>query len=257
MLLAADNLSVTYGSFKALNSASMHVLAGEIHGLIGPNGSGKTTMLNVISGFARLRGGSIAFAEQRIERMPVHRRAALGLGRSFQGVAVFPDLSVLENVLIGLHLRDGQTFLRCCVPVLGRQAGIESREQALAALARVGLTDFSTLPAGTLAFGGQRMLDLARAMVGRPRVLMLDEPAAGLNPNEVRKLADIIREFRRLGSTVVVVEHHLKFVMGLCDRVTVLNFGQTIAADTPEEVQKNPAVIEAYLGPNHGCIDAH
>lgn len=257
MLLEVQDLFVTYGSFKALSGASLRVEKGEIHGLIGPNGSGKTTMLNAVCGFARARTGSIAFADARIERLPVHRRAAMGLGRSFQGIAVFPELSVMENVLVGLHLHDSQSFLRSCVPFLGQAAELENQARALAALKWTGLEGSTAMPAGTLSFGGQRMLDLARAMVAAPSLLLLDEPAAGLNPNEVAQLAGIVREFRARGSTVVVVEHHLKFVMGLCDRITVLNFGQTIAADTPDKVQKNPAVIEAYLGPDHVSIDAH
>ncbi|QEX15777.1 ABC transporter ATP-binding protein [Hypericibacter terrae] len=257
LLLEVQDLSVTYGSFKALNGASLRVEKGEIHGLIGPNGSGKTTMLNVVCGFARARAGSIAFADARIERLPVHRRAAMGLGRTFQGIAVFSELSVMENVLVGLHLRDSQSFFRSCIPFLGQAAELENQQRALAALKWAGLEGSTAVPAGTLSFGGQRMLDLARAMVATPSLLLLDEPAAGLNPNEVAQLAAIVREFRARGSTVVVVEHHLKFVMGLCDRITVLNFGQTIAADTPDKVQKNPAVIEAYLGPDHVSIDAH
>jgi branched-chain amino acid transport system ATP-binding protein len=256
-VLEVSGVSVNFGGVQALREVSVGVEFGEIHGLIGPNGSGKTTLLNAVCGFVQPRSGRINLNGVSIERLPTHRRAAAGLARTFQGAAVFEEFDATENVVVGLHLHDSQTFLRACIPFAGEAAALKNRALARAALAHVGLDAERETLAGALPFGGQRLVDFARATVRSPEVLLLDEPAAGLNTARVTQLAALIRDIRAAGMSVLLVEHHLELVMGLCDRITVLNFGQTIAVGSPDEVRRNEAVIEAYLGPGHGNPSSH
>jgi branched-chain amino acid transport system ATP-binding protein len=228
----------------------MQVAEGGIHAVIGPNGAGKTTLFNLISGLTPPSGGRILLAGRDVTRLRPDQRAALGLGRTFQNIRVFGAMTVIENVLTGLHTRTsaglGGVLLR-----LPRFRAEERRavERARAALDLVGLADKAELRASALAYGDQRRLEIARAMAPEPRLLMLDEPAAGMNPAETEGLASLVRRLRDRSTTVLLVEHDMGFVMDISDRVTVLNFGRLIFDGPAAEARQDPVVVEAYLGP--------
>ncbi len=247
VLLDVAALEKQFGGLMAVNRLSFQVRAGEIYAVIGPNGAGKTTAFNLISGVLRPTGGTIRLGGARIDALPAYQVAAMGVARTFQTPRVFADLSVLDNVLVGMHRHLRAGFL----PSMLRLAGLEEDAAAglaLDALRRVGLAEQATLRAGALSFGGQRLLEVARALVTRPRLLLLDEPASGLSAAERRGLVSLIRQIRAAGITVVLVEHDVRLVMGLADRVLVLNYGERIAEDAPGEIQRDPRVIGAYLG---------
>jgi branched-chain amino acid transport system ATP-binding protein len=249
-LLRTEHLDMRFGGLSALEDLNLEVPAGGLYGLIGPNGAGKTTVFNLISGFARPTGGRILMHGRDITGKPPHRLTALGVARTFQNIRLFGELSVLDNVLVGLHCRShatwGEAILR--LPRYRREEQAH-RAKGLALLEEVGLADAANLPAGTLPYGHQRHLEIARALATAPRLLLLDEPAAGLNPAETVELIDFIREIKeRYKLTVLLIEHNLRLVMGLCQHLTVLVHGLTIAAGSPSEVKKNPQVIRAYLG---------
>jgi branched-chain amino acid transport system ATP-binding protein len=236
-LLELRNVGLRFGGIIALDDVSLSVREGQIVGLIGPNGAGKTTAFNVITRLYRPDEGEVVFDGRSLLRTPPYRIVARGIARTFQNVELFPTMTVLENVLVGAHASSR----------FARDATV--RERALETLDVVGIGAIAYRHAAGLPFGTLKRVELARALVSRPRLLLLDEPAGGLNHEEVGELGTFITKLRdELNLTVFLVEHHMNLVMRVSDHVHVLNFGRTIAAGTPQEVRRNPAVIEAYLG---------
>ena len=250
-LLDINQVTVRFGGIVALDGVSFSVNEGQIAGLIGPNGAGKTTLFNCVSGLYRPHSGSIRFAEHSLHRLPVAAIAAAGIGRTFQSPALFGSMTVLDNIKVGAHSRGKSGLIADAL----RSASTVREERELGDLAMemlrlVDLRDAAQLPVASLPFGSRKRVELARALASRPRLLLLDEPAGGLNHGEVRGLADLIRSIRdQLGVTVLLVEHHMAFVMGLSDIVVALNFGRVIARGTPDQVRNDAEVARAYLGP--------
>ena len=253
-LLEVRGLVKRFGGVTAVNGLNMTVRPGDVHALIGPNGSGKTTTLNVISALYRADGGSIRFDGAELIGQPSHAIAKLGIARTFQNIRLFGDLSVVENVMIGRHVRTRVGFAGALWPG-GATAREEraTRERALELLRFVGLEGAGTASARSLPYGDQRRVEIARALASEPRLLLLDEPAAGMNPAETDTLVALLRRIREAGTTLLLIEHDMNLVMSVSDRITVLNFGQHIAEGPPEEIARNPDVITAYLG---GTLDA-
>ncbi|HZE20455.1 MAG TPA: ABC transporter ATP-binding protein [Desulfobaccales bacterium] len=249
-MLRTERLDMRFGGLAALENLSLEVPSGGLYGLIGPNGAGKTTVFNLISGFLKPTRGRIYYDGQDITGVLPHRLTALGIARTFQNIRLFGELSVLDNVLAGFHCRGratwGEAVLR--LPRYLREDEAR-RSQALALLAEVGLIAAAIQPAGKLPYGHQRRLEIARALATGPRFLLLDEPAAGLNPQETRDLISFIKGVKeRYNLTLLVIEHNLRLVMGLCQHLTVLDHGLTIAAGPPAAIRQHPDVIRAYLG---------
>ncbi len=250
-ILAIQDLTVNFHALKAVSSLHMEVEPETIRGIIGPNGAGKTTVFNTISGFVSPAVGSISFLRRDITKLEPHKITSLGVARTFQNIKLFGDLSVLENVMIGCH----QGFN----PFLFWQAALhlpwykkkekEIRNHALGLLDKIGLLHLADERALSLPYGLQRRLEIARALATGPKLLLLDEPAAGMNPSEKEGLMKFIREIRdEFDLTVMLIEHDMRVVMGICDKITVLEYGEKIAEGSPDNIRNNPRVIEAYLG---------
>jgi branched-chain amino acid transport system ATP-binding protein len=248
-LLDLDLLTRRFGGITAVDAVSMRVETGEIRGLIGPNGAGKTTTLDLISGLTAPTAGRMMLAGADVTGEPAHRLAARGIRRTFQNLKLFTELTVLQNVMIGLHA-NGRSGVLAAIIATGKQRREEQMmgRESLAALEVVGLADQADRPASALAYGHRRLLEIARAIVARPILLLLDEPAAGLNPSEAETLVALIRRINAQGVTVVLVEHHMDVIMAACSRITVLNYGRKLAEGTPAEIRGSEGVIEAYLG---------
>jgi len=242
-------VSKQFRGLKALDEVSLTVTEGEIRGVVGPNGSGKTTLFNVISGLYRPTRGTVEFRGQDMTGQAPHRLARAGMSRTFQNLRLFGDLTVEENLLVALdrsHTRQSWRYVLRPLSVLRRDRKLH--QGAGEVLERYGLTEFAALAPKSLPYGIQRRVEIARAVAAAPALLLLDEPAAGLNGEEVRQLSEIVRSIRDSGITVIVIEHNMGLVMSLCERITVLAGGHVIAEGTPAEVAQAPAVIEAYLG---------
>lgn len=248
-LLVLDDVTQRFGGLVALDAVSLAIEPGKVSAIIGPNGAGKTTLFNAVSGFRAPSAGRIRFDGHDITAMPAHQVAARGLVRTFQLVQLFAELSVLDNVEAGAHLQTrGGVWAALARPRWAREQQSATRERALRLLEFVGIGDRAQAVAGSLPYGQQRLLEIARALAANPKLLLLDEPAAGLNPRETDHLAQTIGRIIARGTTVLLIEHDMSLVMRIAERIFVLDFGRKIAAGSPAQVQRDEAVLAAYLG---------
>ena len=248
-LLELTGIGKRFGGLAALNEVSLHIRRGEIYGLIGPNGAGKTTLFNIVTGLYQLDEGAFTFAGVAYSRCKPHVLAQAGIARTFQNIRLFANMSVLENVMVGRHVRTRTGIWGA----LTRNTTARNEEHATAQRAHellryVGIARPAQTLAKNLSYGEQRRLEIARALATDPKLLALDEPAAGMNATETESLKALLQTIRASGVTVLLIEHDVKLILGLCDRVAVLDYGKKIAEGVPEEVRRNPAVIAAYLG---------
>ncbi|QEL22882.1 ABC transporter ATP-binding protein [Bosea sp. F3-2] len=249
-LLSVESVVVRFGGILALDGVSLSVARDSVFGLIGPNGAGKTTFFNCLSGLYRYSSGDIRYSGRSLSGVPANRRASAGIGRTFQNLAMFRTMTVRENILVGAHCRFDAGILANALRLPNAFRAEEGAQRAAARLIELlELDAVSERPVADLPFGTQKRVELARALASRPKLLLLDEPACGLNHEEVDELSALIRRIRRdFDVTILLVEHHMGMVMGLCDHIAVLNFGRKIAEGTPREVRDNPEVVRAYLG---------
>jgi len=256
MILQTDRLSISFGGVRAVDGVNIAVESGQVFSIIGPNGSGKTTLFNLMSGIYIPTDGGIRLAGETVTGVAPDQLSRRGLSRTFQNLQIFSRMSVLENVMVGRHRHERTGIMADLLhlPSVARQ-NEATREAARAALARVGLAEAADRPASSLAYGALKRLEIARALASEPKLLLLDEPAAGCNPVETQEIDRVIRSIVKDGITVVLVEHDMRLVMNISDRVHVLSSGRTLAEGTPEQVRSNAAVIEVYLGV-HGSQEA-
>lgn len=249
MVLKINHISKNFGGISALTDVSFSINEGEIYGLIGPNGAGKTTMFNLITNIFSPSSGEIIFNEDNITGIKPHKITEKGICRTYQNIRLFTQMSALENVMVGGHCRSESGVMRSVFRTkYQRSEEKKLKKNAEELLDLVGLIKYKDILAENLAYGQQRRLEIARALASNPSLLLLDEPAAGMNEKETDSLFDLIKQVQARGITVLIIEHDMPLVMKLCDRITVLNFGKKLAEGTPLEIQNNEAVIEAYLG---------
>jgi len=248
-LLTIENVGISFGGIQALFGISLDIRAGEIFAVIGPNGAGKTTLFNIISGVCPPQQGRVLLEGCDVTGLPPHQLARLGLSRTFQNLQIFFRMSAIENVMVGRHIHEERNVLAhmLALPSVRRQ-NRQTRETAGGLLALVGLSDLADTPAGSLSYGALKRLEIARAVAGEPKILLLDEPAAGCNPVETEEIDEVIKTISGRGITVVLVEHDMRLVMKISNRIHVLDHGTTLAQGDAATVRSNPAVIAAYLG---------
>jgi len=251
-VLNVQGVSKRFGGLQALSDVGIRITAGQVYGLIGPNGAGKTTFFNVLTGLYSPDSGTFELGGEVYKPAAVHEVAKAGIARTFQNIRLFAEMTALENVMVGRHVRTKSGL----IGAVFRTRRFKAEEKAIADRAQelleyVGIGHFAEYKARTLSYGDQRRLEIARALATDPKLIALDEPAAGMNATEKVVLRELIDRIRKDGRTILLIEHDVKLVMGLCDRVTVLDYGKQIAEGTPAEVQKSEAVIEAYLGAGH------
>jgi branched-chain amino acid transport system ATP-binding protein len=247
--LEVQRIGRHFGGLRALHEVSFVVRPGQICSVIGPNGAGKSTLLNILSGVTPASAGTITLGGRRLDRLAPHRRVVAGIARTFQNLQLFEELTVLENVMIGAHTRSRSGFVAGLLGSPGaRRDTASARRSALQLLDRLGLTERAQAPAQSLSYGDAKIMEIARAMASEPRILLLDEPLAGLSGDAVERVSQVVKDLNRAGTSIVLVEHNVRVVMQLSDQVVVLSNGELISQGTAQQVQIDPVVIEAYLG---------